>query len=254
MAEEYISDNLIETIQESVATDVLEINGHQYVTQQVYLPPEPRKKEMIPAMKVNTLGGVVDFLSSNVDGLIHGEIIVHVASPTVVNVQSKANLVEEGRREFYLQAQYESVFNAAFRYSQYYDRETFNIALQTLFVDTPDRARALALVGNLKQQKVKDFSDDGISQEVVSRKGVASVAEVAVTNPFVLRPMRTFSEVKQPESPFILRFKSEDDEKVPQCGLFEADGGAWKVDAIRGISEYLSQQIGSELFEVAIIA
>jgi hypothetical protein len=35
--------------------------------------------------------------------------------------------------------------------------------------------------------------------------------------------------------------------KGPECALFEADGGAWKLAAMRNIKEYLEKALAPEI-------
>lgn len=57
--------------------------------------------------------------------------------------------------------------------------------------------------------------------------------------PYVnMQPFRTFLEVEQPESVFLLRLDGNGN-----VGLFEADGGVWKLEATRNISAYFEQKL-----------
>lgn len=60
--------------------------------------------------------------------------------------------------------------------------------------------------------------------------------EAVIPNPVTLVAYRTFSQVEQPESLYIFRMQ---DRNGIQCALYEADGGAWKIDAMRRIKAYL---------------
>ena len=57
-----------------------------------------------------------------------------------------------------------------------------------------------------------------------------------------LCPFRTFREVVQPESEFILRL----DDKG-RVGLFEADGGRWKMEAKANIAAYFEDALADEV-------
>ena len=58
-------------------------------------------------------------------------------------------------------------------------------------------------------------------------------------NPRVkLQPFRTFLEVAQPESEYLLRV-----DENGRIGLFEADGGVWKLEAKRNVKEYLAVEL-----------
>ncbi|MED2748846.1 hypothetical protein P4307_32370, partial [Brevibacillus porteri] len=127
-------------------------------------------------------------------------------------------------------------------FERYHDVENFNISLQSAFVPNSDRDLMLKLVGNVKEEAVNTIGDDGVSQSVVAKMGVATVGNVKVPNPVLLKPYRTFVEVEQPESNFIFRMR-----KGPECALFEADGGAWKLEAIDNIKEYLTAELAEEI-------
>ena len=80
--------------------------------------------------------------------------------------------------------------------------------------------------------------DNGISQEVSVRTG-AVLKEQQTVQPIVrLQPYRTFLEVEQPASDFLLRL-----DKEGRPALYEADGGAWKLEAKRSIAAYLGEQL-----------
>ena len=66
---------------------------------------------------------------------------------------------------------------------------------------------------------------------------------VALPNPVRLKPYRTFREVSQPGSLFVVRAKRADDGGLPKVALFEADGGKWKLEAIDNIRQYLTSKI-----------
>jgi hypothetical protein len=53
-----------------------------------------------------------------------------------------------------------------------------------------------------------------------------------------LAPWRTFREVAQPVSSFLFRVQKAGD--LPQFALFEADGSAWKLEAVANIARMLS--------------
>ena len=82
------------------------------------------------------------------------------------------------------------------------------------------------------------YADDGITQRVTAKAGVARVAVVDLPNPVELYPYRTFLDVEQPASKFVLRIKADKDEG-PRCALFEADGGAWRATAVETIKSYM---------------
>ena len=90
-------------------------------------------------------------------------------------------------------------------------------------------------------------ADDGVSQKVTVNAGVVKAADVIVRNPVTLVPFRTFREVEQPESPFVLRV----DENA-NAALFTGDGSAWKLEAVARVGEYLRKNLeGTNVIVIA---
>lgn len=205
------------------------------------------KKADFPTLKLNTLESIVRYVQKIGDEreseyceaaepiIMHAEpIIIHIESATCVALKDIAN-VGDGKRDCMVLATAEV---PKFQYGEFHDAESFNIALQSKFLDTEDKATILQVVGNLKEDAVRTMTDDGVSQVTAVRTGVATVADVKVPNPVSLRPFRTFIEVDQPESRFIFRMR-----EGGRCAIFEADGGAWKLEAKKNIYNYLAEQL-----------
>lgn len=195
--------------------------------------PQNQSKNRV---SVSTLSGIVGMIK-NMDERKDSKLFIQVLSPTKVQVFGALDVF--GRREGLINAE---AMIPSFDFDEYYDAESLNIALQARFVQTPDRDVILKVIGNLKEQTVHSSEDDGVSQSVQIKSGVASVAEVKVPNPVSLRPYRTFIEVPQPSSNFIFRMR-----EGMEAALFEADGGAWKNEAMRGIKEFLAYNLDDEI-------
>lgn len=128
------------------------------------------------------------------------------------------------------------------RYSSFLDQEQMNISLQSQFEETKDRNILLKVIGNLKEEAVRNASDDGVSQAVTIKTGVASVGDVKVPNPVGLAPYRTFNEVTQPTSSFVFRMR-----EGMQSAIFEADGGAWELEAMNNIKNFLTKNLEEQI-------
>ncbi|OSA97223.1 hypothetical protein B2H85_16310, partial [Clostridium botulinum] len=63
-----------------------------------------------------------------------------------------------------------------------------------------------------------------------------------------LAPYRTFPEVQQPTSKFIFRMQ-----QGPKAAIFEADGGAWRNQAMQSIKAYLQEEL-KEIQNINIIS
>jgi hypothetical protein len=220
--------------------EVKQIGGQQFSTGHLHLIQEPTVKTLL----VRSLSGLVEYLKEEFDQT--DKVLIHVEDPTNVRVYSTNN--QDMKRNEWLHA---SAIIPEFRYDSFYDSESFNIKLQSVFVKNDDRDTMLQVVGNLQEENVSSVGDDGVSQKATIRTGVATVSGVKVPNPVLVAPYRTFTEVEQPESNFIFRMQNG-----PKCALFEADGGAWKHEAMENISDYLASELQelTEAGKVSIIA
>ena len=72
--------------------------------------------------------------------------------------------------------------------------------------------------------------------------GVALKQVVPVKPRVTLAPFRTFLEVEQPASEFILRLDNN-----ASIGLLEADGGMWKLVARETIKKFLEEKLAEEI-------
>lgn len=221
-------------------TKVIEVEGRKYSTKELH-----RVKELKPSkLCATTLTALVDYLKSNFDAKSSKKLLIHVNSPSSVELCSE--LREDKDREYYLSCEALTPNNIYF--DRFLDTEQFNIMLQSSFVENKDRSLLLKVTGCVKDSAVKEVGDDGVSQAATIKTGVASVNDVLVPNPVVLAPYRTFPEIEQPESKFIFRMRSG-----PQAALYEADGGAWRNEAMQRIKFYLEEQLKG-LGNIQIIA
>lgn len=235
-----LNRDALEYLSEHGQMEVIEVNGQQYATRQLYKVLEPTPAPLV----VRNLSGLVDYLKSEFDK--EAPLLVHVVSPTEVTVISSYNN-DYARREI-IRAE---ALLPNYRFDFFYDAEDFIIKLLSGFVDIGDRSKLLKVVGNIKEENVRQVGDDGVSQSVVAKTGVATVEDVKVPNPVILAPYRTFVEVDQPESAFVFRMKNG-----PLAALFEADGGAWRNSAIEAVSSYLAEELIDliEAEQVVVIA
>ncbi|EAG1699950.1 hypothetical protein BBW78_00200 [Listeria monocytogenes] len=192
------------------------------------------KDPLATQLCISTLTGLVDYIRSNFDG--QEKCLVHVVSPTEVELLGLLNK-QQNRNKFVCA---EAII-PNFSYDSFYDTETLNIKLQSMFLTTLDRDIILQAIGNISEENVKNTGDDGISQVVEIRQGIKK-NDVLVPNPVTLTPIRTFSEVEQPSSQFVFRMKDG-----PFGAVFEADGKSWRNEAILNIANYLKEELVKEM-------
>lgn len=221
-----------------------EIDGREYTNRRLepVMLPEPAP------LTIHTLTGIRDYLAENTDGLTLDELMIHVVGPDKVMLFSRLSGGFEQRKR-YLGAIYDGV---EFSFGKYLDVETFIVELQAKFVQDEMTAAILQLVGTITDEVVATYADDGVTQGVTAKSGLGRVEKRAVPNPVELRPYRTFNEIEQPAGRFVLRLKSGLSAGArPQVALFDADGGAWRLEAIKRIRNWLRTAVPED---VAVIA
>ena len=212
----------------------INIDGEMYSDKELHrISYNPKAKEI----EMNTLSSLVDYIKANVDEM-SGQMIIHVQSPTKVEMYSELDM--ERKREYMVEV---NAKTPEFSFNKLIDHEAFCINLQSKFMNLPgtDRALLLKFAGTVEAGTVAEYGDDGVTQKATVKTGLASKSEAIVPNPVILCPYRTFIEVEQPFSQFIFRMKEE--RGSVYCGLFEADGGAWKIETMRKIKAYLEEQL-----------
>ena len=200
---------------------------------------------------VATLTGFVDFVERNIDDLdLINSYIAVIDSPQDV-VLSSTLLEQRREREHLLTASLDSDMKT-FPFGTFMPQEEFIIKLHSLFEkkEGDDFDYVALMVSKIVQADTADTDDDGITQHVTVKRGISgALKDKGEIKPIVrLSPYRTFREIVQPESQFLLRLKTSDSGKV-HAALFEAEGGAWRNEARLRIAAYLKEHI-----KVSVIA
>lgn len=205
----------------------------------------PRITRAEDELRINTLSGLVGYIKANLERQESSFYLQIFDERTVL---LKGVIDSDGGRETLVKA---SAIVPSFEYERWLSTEQLIISLQSKFVETVDSKILLSAVGNIKEENIKNTGDDGVSQQITMKTGVTTVAEAKVPNPVGLAPYRTFLEVEQPISDFIFRMKDG-----PTGAIFEADGGAWRNQAIVNIREYLIKELDEEIAaaKITIIA
>lgn len=214
---------------------------HDGDLRRVPVPAETRPDGVM----TRTLRGLVDYLRHDIDDVVKeaGPLMVFVEGYERIAVLTKA-YGRDKKRDLVARCYIDLT---SFPFDYYLDSEDFMVKCMTLITQTEDRDKVLSLVGRLKHEQSNEVADDGISQRVTVKTGVAAVGDVAVKNPVYLAPWRTFQEVEQPTSAFVLRFR-----EGPQVALFEADGEGWKNQAVANIGDWLRRELAG--INVVVIA
>jgi len=196
-------------------------------------------KEIGPAaLGFNFLDSLVTYIKENIDSYLpEAGLIIEIKNPTQVSLHTEIlGSFSERFTPVFCTALIEQ-----FPYGKFVSPEEFVIRAQSQFVETEDLTKIRAIAGNVQTEEVLNFSDDGISQQVTAKSGITRRENVILPPRVRLAPYRTFIEIEQPESEFVFRAKKTDG--LPNFALFEADGGAWRVEAMKRIKAYLEDNL-----------
>lgn len=230
-----MSDLSPETIQEILKISRPEIHDIEdmlgvkarYSTKQLFqVKAEPPKSP--DTVKVQTLAGFADLVMANLENAdFTGDCLIHVEDFATVTLKTRTS-DDYGRRLVLVEA--EPVPFKSFAFGQWHDQEAFAIAVASLFADGGDKDYVLKAASTLTNDAASTSEDDGFSQRVTVKAGLRTKENVVLKPRVDLAPFRTFPELQQPVSQFVLRARIT--EQGPTLMLVEADGGRWKVEAM----------------------
>ena len=211
---------------------IVQAEGKPYSVKQLV----PVKEIGPAALEFNFLDSLITYIQKGID-FEDADLIIEIKNPTEIALHTQiiGNFNER------LTPVICSALVSAFPWGKFTSPEEFIIMAQSRFVETENLAKIRAIVGNVKTEEVLGFSDDGVSQQVTAKSGIARVENVVLPPRVKLAPYRTFIEVEQPESEFVFRAKKSD--SLPYFALFEADGGAWRIEAMKRIKAYLEANL-----------
>lgn len=201
------------------------------------------------AVEISTLTSLVDYIKGRMnDDFPEGlpQMIALVESETEVRLVSAFNSDMKRWTIAKVKARVPRI-----EFNKFLDQESFIIQMQAMFLDTSDKKIVMQVAGNVKDETVANYGDDGVSQKATIKTGLANVEDVIVPNPIKLKPFRTFHEVGQPEIDFVFRMRNSGG--GVSCALFEADGGMWKFNTVHEIAEYLKTEL-KDVKNVAVMS
>ena len=112
------------------------------------------------------------------------------------------------------------------------------IELRSLYIPNEGTKYLLQLLSSISNESKVTSSDNGVTQQVEARSGIALNSMVKIEPRVTLQPFRTFIEVEQPASEFLLRINEHG-----EIGFFPADGGVWKLEATRNVAAYFENEL-----------
>lgn len=122
------------------------------------------------------------------------------------------------------------------------------IELRSLYIPNQGTQYLLQLLSSISNESKVTSTDNGVTQQVEARSGIALNSMVKVEPRVSLQPFRTFIEVEQPESEFLLRINERG-----EIGFFPADGGVWKLEATRNVAGYFEEALEDLISAGAVV-
>lgn len=228
---------------------VVTVDGKEYCTEKlVEIIPN---KDYLRSVVVYSLDAVVQIIKQEGDRILdhvgNGPLFICIENPRQVSVFTSFD--ERMNREIVIKAAYDG---PVFQTDCWMAPEDAVIKLRSMFVSAGEGAEGLSYLlealSNIDFQQGTTTSDNGVSQSVEMRKGVMVKSMEKIKPIVTLAPFRTFSEVPQPASEFL--FRLDDNMNI---GLFEADGGAWKLEAKDFIAHYFEEELSAEIADGKVV-
>lgn len=229
----------IDRIEELAHHKIIELDGRNYSSKTMERIDPPEAEGPRPIF-LSTLDGLVEYMSEEIDNTKTRGLFLIVNNPEAVSMHSHLMPEFGNRRHAYVEA---NLAHEGFKFGTWLDLEMFIISLQSQFIHTNIVNDLISHLGNLRNEKVVQNTDNKFSQSIQIKSGIMSASSVEIQNPMSLIPYRTFNEVDQPASNCIFRLR-----EMPtglQCALFVADGGAWKNEAMKNIATFLKEKIAN---------
>ena len=217
-------------------TKTFDVNGKTYTDGYLSLVEEPRY--YLGTVEFGSLDAIIKMVKTEL-GILSDEdhpVFIHVKGYKQVDVFTGPD--DHAKRE----TPYTAVCKDTDFREGYRTQQEAIIELRSRFLPTEDTDYLLNLISTINNEEGAKSEDNGVTQTVTAKRGVSMLQTVGIKPRVVLQPFRTFREIVQPESEFILRLNERGD-----VGLFEADGGIWKMEAKDRIMEFLSCGLREEI-------
>lgn len=215
------------------------INGETYTDGS--LSRVPKVKHSPDRYAVKSLDAIANLIKTEI-GKARVPLFIRIDSPTRVYVESSWD--EDYDRDFLYAASCEEAnFQPGWR-----DHEKAIIELKSAFIPTEGQQYLLDLLSRLCVDDGVETTDNGVTQTVTTKQGVSLKQAENVRNIVGLKPFRTFREVNQPESMFLIRV--DDKSRV---AILEADGEIWKIEAKLNIKAYFENELADYIAEGSVV-
>lgn len=196
--------------------------------------------EEVQFINLTSLDAVVQFVKTEAVHMTDSILYLTVPTHERVHCFTSPDSAKRNHRTFFYAADATDV--PGWEANMKMGFEEAQIALRTRFQETSDSLYAQKLLSDICTGSQVTFNDNGIATTVTTTRGVALQSKEAIRPIVKLRPYRTFQEIDQPVSEFLIRLSDR------AISFIEADGGMWKLTARKSIKAYLEKHL-SDLIE-----
>lgn len=222
--------NFVNRIVELAAPSTYVIDGRTYSSESLKrIDPPKYKPEPINVTGLDSICKLVQ----NEAKTVGRKIFIRIAAYNKVSVFSTYD--DQYERAYLYRCEADTPNVTVDRFIGY---ENAVIELRSLYIPNADSEYMLKLLGSITSESKVTSSDNGVTQTVEAKSGISLLQNVQVKSRVKLKPFRTFIEVEQPESEFLLRISGDG-----KIGLYEADGGVWKLEATRNVAGYFENAL-----------
>jgi len=195
-------------------------------------------------LPLNSLDALVKMIKTEAPHFTEAPLYITIPSHLLVQCFTQPEPTERFFRQFFYEVKatdvpgWDSKVQLGF--------EEMQIALRTRFQETPDALYAMKLLSDISTGAKITFNDNGVATSVVTKKGIDLQANETIRPIVKLKPYRTFQEVEQPESTFLIRVNERG------ISFTEADGGMWKLKARETVKAFLEKALSKEIEDGAV--
>ena len=222
--------DMINRIVELAAPTTVEVDGAVYSNQNLLFVRD--KKPMPRCIDLTGLDSICKMVRNEADH-VGQQIFIQVKDYKSVNVFTALDIDED---RMYLYKCIADTPNVTTDRFMAYEKAV--IELRSLYIPNEGTKYLLQLLSSISNESKVISTDNGVTQQVEARSGIALNSMVKIEPRVTLQPFRTFVEVAQPESEFLLRINERG-----EIGFFPADGGVWKLEATRNVADYFEMNL-----------
>lgn len=229
----------IKEIERMAAPTTVEVDGSVYSNQELVFVQD--KKPMPKCIELTGLDSVCKMVRNEAD---HVGLQIFIQVKDYRNVSVFTSLDSDEDRLYLYKCAADTPVVTTDRFMDY---EKAVIELRSLYIPNDGTDYLLQLLSSISNESKVVSSDNGVTQRVEATNGIALSSMVTVKPRVTLQPFRTFIEVSQPASEFLLRINERG-----EIGFYQADGGVWKLEATRYVATYFEEKL-QDLIDTGVV-